>query len=197
MMTLFGFVIGVLVLHKLFKQDVEGLLRMAETLRLMLAPTATSGSRRRAAGGAATGAAPPTIWPSSAMPLMDDVDSQIAGPGVGRGKNRLAALMSDWRRLSSCAISTAASCSTTTGRACSSRPWPGPTSVAGRGADRPWAVDFLDSRKTRSHAQEVIDQRLAARQTPIRLSPPPRAAAGCCASRWCRPRCLGSRPRGR
>ena len=36
MMTLFGFALGVLVLHKLFKQYVEGLLRMAETLRLML-----------------------------------------------------------------------------------------------------------------------------------------------------------------
>ena len=36
LMTLFGFVIGVLVLHKLFKHYVEGLLRMAETLRLML-----------------------------------------------------------------------------------------------------------------------------------------------------------------
>ena len=36
MMTVFGFAIGVLVLHKLFKQYVEGLLRMAETLRMML-----------------------------------------------------------------------------------------------------------------------------------------------------------------
>ncbi|MBP8170636.1 MAG: DNA polymerase III subunit epsilon, partial [Azonexus sp.] len=36
MMTIFGFTIGVMVLHKLFKQYVEGLLRMAETLRLML-----------------------------------------------------------------------------------------------------------------------------------------------------------------
>ena len=36
MMTVFGFAIGVFVLNKLFKQYVEGLLRMAETLRLML-----------------------------------------------------------------------------------------------------------------------------------------------------------------
>ena len=36
MMTLFGFALGVGVLHKLFKQYVEGLVRMAETLRLML-----------------------------------------------------------------------------------------------------------------------------------------------------------------
>ena len=36
-MTLFGFVVGVVVLHKLFKQYVEGLLGMAEQLHMMLA----------------------------------------------------------------------------------------------------------------------------------------------------------------
>ena len=97
MMTLFGFVIGVLVLHKLFKQYVEGLLRMAETLRLMLG--ANRNFRVSIEG-------PPEVQQLAQAAndlaqqrdaLMDDVDSQIARAkaSVEEEKNRLAALMSE------------------------------------------------------------------------------------------------------
>ena len=36
MMTLFGFIVGLLVIHQLFRQYVQGLLKMAENLHLML-----------------------------------------------------------------------------------------------------------------------------------------------------------------
>ena len=97
LMTLFGFVIGVLVLHKLFKHYVEGLLRMAETLRLML------GANRNFR---VTPEGPPEVQQLAQAAndlaqqrdaLMDDVDSQIARAkaSVEEEKNRLAALMSE------------------------------------------------------------------------------------------------------
>ncbi|MCL2523424.1 MAG: exonuclease domain-containing protein [Betaproteobacteria bacterium] len=96
-MTLFGFAIGVSVLYKLFKQYVEGLLRMAETLRLML--NANRNFRvglegppevRQLAGAANDLAAQRDA-------LMDDVEAQIAQAKafVEEEKNRLAALMSE------------------------------------------------------------------------------------------------------
>jgi DNA polymerase-3 subunit epsilon len=66
-MTLFGFVIGVLVLHKLFKHYVEGLLRMAETLRLMLGANRNFRVTPEARPRCSNWHRPPTIWPSSAM----------------------------------------------------------------------------------------------------------------------------------
>jgi DNA polymerase-3 subunit epsilon len=97
MMTLFGFTIGVLVLHKLFKQYVEGLLRMSETLRLMLG--ANRNFRVSIEG-------PPEVQQLASAAndlaqqrdvLMDDVDAQIARAksSVEEEKNRLAALMSE------------------------------------------------------------------------------------------------------
>lgn len=97
MMTLFGFTIGVLVLHKLFKQYVEGLLRMSETLRLML--SANRNFRVELDG-------PPEVQQLARAAnelaqqrdaLMDDVDAQIARAkaSVEEEKNRLAALMSE------------------------------------------------------------------------------------------------------
>jgi DNA polymerase-3 subunit epsilon len=96
-MTLFGFAIGVMVLHKLFKQYVEGLLRMAETLRLMLG--ANRNFRVNLEG-------PPEVQQLASAAndlaqqrdvLMDDVDAQIARAksSVEEEKNRLAALMSE------------------------------------------------------------------------------------------------------
>jgi DNA polymerase-3 subunit epsilon len=67
MMTLFGFVIGVLVLHKLFKHYVEGLLRMAETLRLMLGANRNFRVTPEARPRCSNWHRPPMIWPSSAM----------------------------------------------------------------------------------------------------------------------------------
>lgn len=97
MMTLFGFAIGVMVLHKLFKQYVEGLLRMSETLRLML--RANRDFRVELDG-------PPEVQQLAQAAnelaqqrdeLMDDVDAQIARAkaSVEEEKNRLAALMSE------------------------------------------------------------------------------------------------------
>ena len=97
MMTVFGFVLGVLVLHKLFKQYVEGLLRMAETLRMML--SANRNFRVSPEG-------PPEVQQLARAAndlaqqrdeLMDDVDAQIsrAKASVEEEKNRLAALMSE------------------------------------------------------------------------------------------------------
>ena len=97
MMTIFGFAIGVMVLHKLFKQYVEGLLRMAETLRLML------GANRNFR---VTLDGPPEVQQLASAAndlaqqrdvLMDDVDAQIsrAKASVEEEKNRLAALMSE------------------------------------------------------------------------------------------------------
>lgn len=97
MMTIFGFGIGVAVLHKLFKQYVEGLLGMAEQLRLML--SANRNFRVKLAG-------PPEVQQLAQAAndlaaqrdmLMDDVDARIAqaNASVEEEKNRLAALMSE------------------------------------------------------------------------------------------------------
>jgi len=97
MMTLFGFAIGVMVLHKLFKQYVEGLLRMSETLRLMLS---ANRNFRVVLDG------PPEVQQLAQAAndlaqqrdeLMDDVDAQVARAkaSVEEEKNRLAALMSE------------------------------------------------------------------------------------------------------
>lgn len=96
-MTVFGFAVGALVLHHLFKQYVEGLLRMAETLRLMLG--ANRNFRVELAG-------PPEVQQLAQAAnelaqqrdvLMDDVEAQIAKAkaSVEEEKNRLAALMSE------------------------------------------------------------------------------------------------------
>ena len=96
-MTLFGFAVGVGVLHKLFKQYVEGLLRMSETLRMML------GANRNFR---VTVEGPPEVQQLAQAAndlaqqrdaLMDDVDAQIATAkaSVEEEKNRLAALMSE------------------------------------------------------------------------------------------------------
>ena len=97
MMTLFGFVAGLLVIRYLFRQYVQGLLRMAESLRLML--SANRNFRVTAEG-------PPEVQllahatndlAQQRDGLMDDVDAQIATAkaAVEEEKNRLAALMSE------------------------------------------------------------------------------------------------------
>ena len=97
MMTVFGFVLGVLVLHRLFKHYVEGLLRMAETLRLM---------RNANRDFRVTPEGPPEVQQlanaandlaAQRDALMADVEAQIARAkaSVEEEKNRLAALMSE------------------------------------------------------------------------------------------------------
>lgn len=97
MMTIFGFAVGLLVIRYLFRQYVQGLLRMAESLRLML--SANRNFRVDPEG-------PPEVQllalAANALAeqrdgLMDDVDAQIttAKASVEEEKNRLAALMSE------------------------------------------------------------------------------------------------------
>lgn len=97
MMTLFGFAIGVTVLHKLFKQYVEGLLRMAETLRLMLSANRNFRVTPEGPPEVAQLATAANDLAQQRDELMDDVDSQIAAAkaSVEEEKNRLAALMSE------------------------------------------------------------------------------------------------------
>jgi DNA polymerase-3 subunit epsilon len=97
LMTLMGFIAGVVLLRSLFQQYVHGLLRMAETLRLMLganrnfrvAPEGPPEVRElaRAANDLA----------QQRDELLNDVDAQIrqAKATVEEEKNRLAALMSE------------------------------------------------------------------------------------------------------
>jgi len=97
LMTLFGFAIGVAVLHNLFKQYVEGLRGMAEQLRLMLG--ANRNFRVKLQG-------PPEVQRVAQVAndlaaqrdaLLDDVEARIAeaNASVEAEKNRLAALMSE------------------------------------------------------------------------------------------------------
>lgn len=97
MMTVIGFGLGVAVLRNLFRQYVQGLLRMAENLRLMLG--ANFGFRVVPEG-------PPEVCALAAAVnelaeqrdgLMNDVEAQItrAKESVEAEKNRLAALMSE------------------------------------------------------------------------------------------------------
>ncbi len=95
--TLFGFVAGVMLLRELFKQYVHGLLRMAESLRLMLGANRnfrveTDGPPEvRALAKAANDLA------QQRDELLSDVEAQIdnAKAAVEEEKNRLAALMSE------------------------------------------------------------------------------------------------------
>jgi DNA polymerase III subunit epsilon len=97
MMTLIGFVAGVILLRSLFQQYVHGLLRMAETLRLMLG---ANRNFRVALEG------PPEVRELARAAnhlaqqrdeLLNDVEEQIrtAKATVEEEKNRLAALMSE------------------------------------------------------------------------------------------------------
>ncbi len=97
MMTMTGFAFGCAFLHRLFKHYVEGLLRMGETLRLML--NANRDFRVTPDG-------PPEVRQLAEAAndlaqqrdvLMRDVEAQIASAkaSVEEEKNRLAALMSE------------------------------------------------------------------------------------------------------
>ncbi|MEY2633294.1 MAG: hypothetical protein RIR00_1948, partial [Pseudomonadota bacterium] len=96
-LTFVGFLLGLFVVRHLFRQYVQGLLRMSETLRLML--SANRNFRVEPDG-------PPEVQMLARAAndlaqqrdeLMDDVDTQIARAkaSVEEEKNRLAALMSE------------------------------------------------------------------------------------------------------
>ncbi len=165
-MTLFGFVVGVLVLHKLFKHYVEGLLRMAETLRLML------GANRNFR---VTPEGPPEVQQLAQAAndlaqqrdaLMDDVDSQIARAkaSVEEEKNRLAALMSELAQaVVVCNNDGRILLYNNRARLQFKALAQGPTSVAGGaliGLGR--SIFSILEKNQIEHAREVIDQRLSA-----------------------------------
>ncbi|MDR0775478.1 MAG: DNA polymerase III subunit epsilon [Azonexus sp.] len=171
LMTLFGFAIGVGVLHKLFKQYVEGLLRMAETLRLML--SANRNFRvsldgppevRQLAGAANDLAAQRDV-------LMDDVDAQIAKAkaSVEEEKNRLAALMSELAQaVVVCNLDGRILLYNNRARLQFKALAQGPTSVAGGaliGLGR--SIHSILEKSQVEHALEVIRQRLAAGKTAL------------------------------
>jgi len=98
MMTIIGFIFGLQVLRLLFKQYVQGLLKMAEVLRLML------GANRNFRVGADDG--PPEVRELARAAndlaqqrdeLLTDVEARIGAAlaQVEEEKNRLAALMSE------------------------------------------------------------------------------------------------------
>ena len=170
-MTLFGFTIGVLVLHKLFKQYVEGLLRMAETLRLML------GANRNFR---VTLEGPPEVQQLASAAndlaqqrdvLMDDVDAQIsrAKASVEEEKNRLAALMSELAQaVVVCNLDGRILLYNNRARLQFKALAQGPTSVSGGaliGLGR--SIFSILEKNQVEHAQEVIRQRLTAGKTAI------------------------------
>ena len=171
MMTVFGFALGVLVLHKLFKQYVEGLLRMAETLRLML------GANRNFR---VTIEGPPEVQQLAQAAndmaqqrdaLMDDVDSQIATAkaSVEEEKNRLAALMSELAQaVVVCNLDGRILLYNNRARLQFKALSQGPTSVAGGaliGLGR--SIFSILEKSQVDHAEEVIRQRLSAGKTAI------------------------------
>jgi DNA polymerase-3 subunit epsilon len=171
MMTIIGFAIGVMVLHKLFKQYVEGLLRMAETLRLML------GANRNFR---VTLDGPPEVRQLASAAndlaqqrdvLMDDVDSQIsrAKASVEEEKNRLAALMSELAQaVVVCNLDGRILLYNNRARLQFKALAQGPTSVSGGaliGLGR--SIFSILEKNQVEHAQEVIHQRLTAGKTAI------------------------------
>lgn len=171
MMTMFGFAIGVAVLHKLFKQYVEGLLSMAEKLRLML--SANRNFRVSLEG-------PPEVQQLASAAndlaqqrdmLMDDVDSQIARAkaSVEEEKNRLAALMSELAQaVVVCNLDGRILLYNNRARLQFKALAQGPTSVSGGaliGLGR--SIHSILEKSQVEHAQEVIRQRLSAGKTAI------------------------------
>ncbi|MBI2277106.1 MAG: DNA polymerase III subunit epsilon [Dechloromonas sp.] len=171
MMTLVGFAFGVAVLHKLFTQYVEGLLRMAETLRLML------GANRNFR---VTLDGPPEVQQLAQAAndlaeqrdvLMDDVDAQIARAkaSVEEEKNRLAALMSELAQaVVVCNLDGRILLYNNRARLQFKALAQGPTSVSGGaliGLGR--SIHSILEKSQVDHAQEVIRQRLAAGKTAI------------------------------
>lgn len=169
LLTIFGFAIGVGVLHHLFKQYVEGLLRMAETLRLML------GANRNFR---VTPDGPPEVQQLARAAndlaqqrdeLMDDVDAQIAKAkaSVEEEKNRLAALMSELAQaVVVCNLDGRILLYNSRARLQFKALSQGPTSVAGGaliGLGR--SIFSILEKSQVTHALEVINQRMARGRT--------------------------------
>ena len=164
-MTMFGFAIGVLVLSKLFNQYVSGLMRMSETLRLMLG--ANRNFRVQVEG-------PPEVQHLASAAndlaqqrdaLLDDVSTQIAAAkaSVEEEKNRLAALMSELAQaVVVCNLDGRILLYNNRARLQFKALAQGPTSVSGGaliGLGR--SIFSILERNQVQHAEDVIRQRLA------------------------------------
>lgn len=171
MMTLAGFAVGVFILHRLFKQYVEGLLRMSETLRMML------GANRNFR---VTIEGPPEIQQLARAAndlaaqrdaLMSDVDAQVAKAkaSVEEEKNRLAALMSELAQaVVVCNLDGRILLYNNRARLQFKALAQGPTSVAGGaliGLGR--SIFSILEKNQIEHARDVILQRLHAGKTAI------------------------------
>jgi len=171
MMTVFGFAIGVVVLNKLFKQYVNGLMRMSETLRLML------GANR---DFRVTPEGPPEVQQLARAAndlaqqrdaLMDDVEAQIAmaKASVEEEKNRLAALMSELAQaVVVCNLDGRILLYNNRARLQFKALAQGPTSASGGaliGLGR--SIFSILERNQVQHAQDVIRQRLSAGKTAL------------------------------
>ncbi|MGV0975843.1 MAG: exonuclease domain-containing protein [Azonexus sp.] len=171
MMTVFGFAIGVVVLNKLFKQYVNGLMRMSETLRLML------GANR---DFRVTPEGPPEVQQLARAAndmaqqrdaLMDDVEAQIATAkaSVEEEKNRLAALMSELAQaVVVCNLDGRILLYNNRARLQFKALAQGPTSASGGaliGLGR--SIFSILERNQVQHAQDVIRQRLSAGKTAL------------------------------
>ncbi len=171
MMTLFGFVLGVLVLHKLFKQYVEGLLRMAETLRLMLSANRNFRVTPEGPLEVQQLARAANDLAQQRDVLMDDVDAQIARAkaSVEEEKNRLAALMSELAQaVVVCNLDGRILLYNNRARLQFKALAQGPTSVSGGtliGLGR--SIFSILEKNQVQHAQEVITQRLNSGKTAL------------------------------
>lgn len=97
LMTITGFVLGLLVIRYLFRQYVQGLLRMVDSLRLMLSANRDFRVVPEGPPEVCLLAAAANDLAAQRDSLMDDVASQVAAAkaSVEEEKNRLAALMSE------------------------------------------------------------------------------------------------------
>lgn len=171
LMTVAAFLAGAGVLHKLFQQYVEGLLRMAEMLRLML------GANRNFR---VTPEGPPEVQQLARAAndlaqqrddLMTDVEAQIsrAKASVEEEKNRLAALMSELAQaVVVCNLDGRILLYNNRARLQFKALAQGPTTVAGGaliGLGR--SIYSILEKSQVQHAREVIEQRVAAGKLPL------------------------------
>ncbi|MCE1240669.1 MAG: DNA polymerase III subunit epsilon [Azonexaceae bacterium] len=170
-MTLFGFTIGCFVLHKLFKQYVEGLLGMGEQLRLMLGANRNFRVKQEGPPEVQQLAQAANDLAAQRDALMSDVEAQIAEAkaSVEEEKNRLAALMSELAQaVVVCNLDGRILLYNNRAKLQFKALSQGPTSVAGGaliGLGR--SIFSILEKNQIEHSREVIRQRLAAGKTPI------------------------------
>ncbi|WP_415034120.1 exonuclease domain-containing protein [Azonexus sp.] len=170
-MTLFGFIVGVVVLHKLFKQYVEGLLGMAEQLHMMLAANRNFRVKQEGPPEVENLAKAANDLAAQRDALLDDVELRIAqaNASVEEEKNRLAALMSELAQaVVVCNLDGRILLYNNRARLQFKALSQGPTSVSGGtliGLGR--SIFSILEKSQVEHAREIIYQRLAKHQSPL------------------------------